>query len=54
MREEFFKAIAQTLADEGLLDSRNHPDEEAAIEDAASIIQAKLDGYLLIKGEIIE
>lgn len=57
-REELCERIFENLMDEGLIDTRNYGIDSViackqAKMDVVDIVSKAMDGYLLVKGEIV-
>lgn len=52
-RKDLIEDIAIALANNGVLDTSNYTDELDQLEDVQNIIHKALDGYVLVKGEVI-
>ena len=53
-RDTLIWKIVQTLNDEGTLDINNYLNYIEQANDIHDIIEKELDGYLLVKGEVME
>lgn len=52
-RKDLIEDIAMKLADNEALDIRNYENELDQLEHVQYIINKALDGYVLVKGEVI-